>query len=259
MFYQAQHSLDSDLLKIEQGVDLTFPPHLHGSFECIAVTEGEMTVVVDKIQHRVAAGEALLVFPNQVHELITKGHSAHVLCIFSAQLVRAYANRVSGKLPNSAIFTPDPFYVARLKELFRQNDLLRAKGLLYSLCAEFDASTSYRDRGNEKKDLLASIFQFIERNYRADCSLEALSRATSYHAVYLSRYFKHYTALTYTDYVIHYRIKEASYILKNTNQKIIDVAYSCGFDSLRSFNRNFKNILKTTPGEYRKGTDAPPQ
>ncbi len=254
MLYESEHSLQGELLKVETGSDFSFPPHLHSSFELIAVTEGEMVITVDKMQYKLTQGEALLIFPNQVHALHTPQHSTHILSIFSSQLVHAYANSVLGKLPESHLFHPNPFYVEQLFLMRGCNDLLRIKGLLYSLCAEFDSVATYRARESEKRDLLFAIFQFVENNYSGDCSLAALAAHTSYHSVYLSRYFKQYIELTYTDYVNRYRINEAAYLLKNSEQKILNIAYDCGFDSLRSFNRSFKRIMGTTPSAYREAT-----
>lgn len=128
---------------------------------------------------------------------------------------------------------------------------MAVKGLLYSLCSEFGTSVSYHEREKTKENLLVKIFEFVENNYNKDCSLEALSAYTAYHSVYLSRYFKQCTGLTFTEHVNQYRIHEACYILKNSQQKILKIAYDCGFDSLRSFNRNFKKIIGMTPNEYR--------
>lgn len=251
MFYESENSLHSEIQKVETGTDFSFPAHLHSSFEFISVTEGEMLVTVDKIQYTLSPGQGLLIFPNQVHELYTPHHSCHILCIFSVQLVRAYSNVFAGKLPVSNLFSPAPFYVGRLAALRDSENILLAKGLLYSLCAEFDASAVYRQREKEKGDLLLRIFQYVEGNYNKGCSLAALAAHTSYHSVYLSRYFKQYTGLTFTDHVNRYRINEAAYILKNSQQKILDIAYECGFDSLRSFNRNFKKVMGMPPNEYR--------
>lgn len=251
MFYESQNSLHGDLLKIETGWDFDFPPHLHSSYEFITVTEGEMTVTVDKIQYSLVPGKGLLIFPNQVHDLRTPEHSRHILCIFSSQLVHAYSNSVLGKLPEDPVFSPDDFYVQQLFRVADDGRLLRIKGILYSLCAAFDEKAVYRPRGSEKKDLLLKIFQFVETHYSGSCSLEALAEHTSYHSVYLSRYFRQYTGLTYTDYVNRYRVNEAAYLLKNSQQKILNIAFDCGFDSLRSFNRSFKRIMRVTPSEYR--------
>ena len=254
MFYEAQNSQGSDFLKIETGSNFSFPPHLHGTFELISVTDGTMAVEIDKKEYILEKNEAVLVFPNQIHALRTNQKSSHILCIFSPHLVKAYSGVFFNKLPKDNRFSIDPTDVARLFELQNSQNLLQIKGLLYTLCAAFDAHALYVESKQKKEDLLFKIFRFVEENYEKDCSLSALAETSSYHSVYLSRYFKRSVGLSFTDYVNRYRINEASYALKNSSEKILDIAYNCGFDSLRTFNRNFKSIMGVTPQEYRKKT-----
>ena len=252
MLYESKHSIRSDLWKISKETNLSFAPHLHGCFEVVLLTEGEMFITVDGVRYPMHAGDAILIFPNQVHSFDTPEHSAHTLCIFSPNLVQAYASGVRDKLPQSNLFALNPFYAARISSLTNASEI-EIKGLLYSVCAEFDRTATYSDRHGDKENLLVQIFRFVEENYDKDCSLERLCAHTSYHYSYLSRYFKQCTTLSYTDYVIHYRIGEAQYLLKNTQKAILQIAFECGFDSLRTFNRNFKAITGITPAAYRDG------
>lgn len=253
MFYETKNSLEAELWKTESGTNFSFPLHFHGSFEIITVTEGEMQVTVDEKQYDLRRGSLVMVFPNQGHSLQTAEHSKHFLCIFSPRLIQRYSKSLLTKLPKNNMFTPDPFFYELL--LSTENkpcNEIALKGLLYSLCASLDESTEYFDKKGDIEGLLEKVFRFVDANYNKDCSLEALSADTSYHYVYLSRYFKRSTGLSFTEYVNRYRINEATYILKNSDKSILQVAYDCGFDSLRSFNRNFKRITGTTPAKYRE-------
>ena len=251
MFYESKNSLHPDLVKTETGIDFHFPPHLHGSFELITVTEGRMLVTVDKIQYSVMPGEALLIFPNQVHALSTPSHSRHFLCIFSPQIVQAYGKVFLSKIPVSNHFRPEPFYLAKLCILSSRESFLSVKGLLYSLCADFDRTAVYREQTTGTEDLLIRLFRFVEKNYQRDCSLTSLAKEISYHPAYLSRYFKECTGITFTQYVQEYRVNEACSLLRKTGRTVLQTAYDCGFDSLRSFNRNFMKITGLSPSEYR--------
>ena len=250
MFYQTHSSLVTERLKLENGIDFSFPLHLHSSYEFIVVTEGEMEVNVDKKVYTLHAEDALLIFPNQVHSLLTKNHSCHFLCIFSPKLVQAYTKLITSKVPFDNCFRPDFSLVERLASLTINDSIMNVKGTLYSICGCFDEGREYYERNAGDDELISSIFRFVENNFSGDCSLEALSKNTSYHYVYLSKYFKRCTGISFTDYVNRYRISEACYILQNSSQTILQTAYDCGFDSLRSFNRNFKNIMGTTPSLY---------
>ena len=253
MIYQSQHSLNCDYYKVEHSQNCGFPSHLHTSFEFIVILDGEMSVTVNHMQYLLTKGQALLIFPNQLHALQPGKHSEHLLCIFSPHLVKAYSAVFLNSLPKSNFFVPDRFYVDRLLSLKNDADPLLIKGILYSLCAEFNGTAEYVDNKSREDSLLLEIFSFVQANYMRDCSLSALAEHISYHAVYLSRYFKKCTGLTFSEYVNRCRVNEGAYALRNSQKKILDVAYDCGFESLRSFNRNFKAIMGTTPNRYRNG------
>lgn len=251
MFYEAKNYLTADTLKVERGTDFSFPSHLHGSFELIAVTEGAMTVTVDKTDYLLKKGKMLLIFPNQVHELKCCGNCSHILCIFSPKLVAAYAKRTISLIPQSNLFSPNSYLTDSFLSLSTDDSLIKIKGLLYSICAEFDSAASYAERGTDQDELLPVIFKFVEDSFSSDCTLKALAKSTSYSYEYLSKYFRDRTGITFTDYVCHYRINEACYILQNSEQSILQTSLECGFESLRSFNRNFKKALGITPSEYK--------
>ena len=228
-----------------------FPIHLHENFEFITVKDGEMTVTVNQNEYHLKKGDAVLIFPNQIHSLHTDVYSLDWICIFSPHLVAAYKNTFSKKLPQNNLFRPTQFYLDTLFSLTEDSDILKIKGVLYSICAEFDSTAKYVARMHENANLLMKIFRFVESNYAKECKLSTLANQIVYHEVYLSRYFKKCTGIDFSDYVNQYRINEGAYILRNSTRKIIDVAYDCGFNSLRTFNRNFKAIIGKTPSEYR--------
>ena len=251
MFYQSQHSFDADGIKLESGMDFNFPAHLHSSFEFITVTEGSMVVTIDKICYSLSKGSSILVFPNQVHEFLTPEHSRHLLCIFSPKLVKAYSSLFKENVPVNNMFKLDSFYMKKMNELWGEHSIIQMKGLLYSICGEFDKQAEYKKREEDKDELLAKIFSFVESNYSKSCSLTDLSEYTAYHYVYLSKYFKGCIGISFTDYVNRYRVNEACYRLRNNpDETILQIAYDCGFDSLRTFNRNFRKFMNITPSNY---------
>ncbi len=251
MFYQSQNSIENDVLKIESGVDFTFPSHLHNSFEMIFVTDGEMTVTVENKDYSLHKDDALLIFPHQIHSLHTAKKSRHWLCIFSPQFVRAFSSVYHHKIPVDNRFSSHSCSYELLTGLQNNDDILSIKGILYLLCSDFNRTATYVNRAGNSNEILMKIFNFVEKNYQTDASLTALSSQLSYSPVYLSRFFKQWVNISYTEYVIRYRVNEAAYQIQNSQDKLLDIAYTCGFSSLRSFNRCFKDIMRTTPSEYR--------
>ncbi len=252
MFYEFKHPVAADYFRVERGSNFDFPAHMHHCFEFLYVSEGEMCAEVDAESCTLHAGEGLLFFPNQIHSMHTETASVHILCLFSPDLVGSYAKKVSGKLPYSNYFRPTESLIRTLESMPADPNRYLLKGMLYRLCGEFDSAATYKDVPEASHVLLHDIFRFIEQNAHADCSLENLSRHVGYDYAYLSRYFHRKTGVPYNRYLNSYRISRACYLLKNSRMTVLEISSECGFNSLRTMNRNFLSETGMPPAEYRR-------
>lgn len=252
MLYQTQHSVLADKVTLEKGVNLDFPTHIHNSFELIIAKKGKIEITVAGKQYMAFGNECVLVFPNQLHEIKATDYAEHRILIFSPQLVRAYSKKFEAKVPKNNGFKLDDFYIDKITKLDDKKSMVELKGLLYSVCGEFDNGAEYIDFKGDGQNLLFKIFNFVSENYKGKCSLYELANETTYNYVYLSKHFSKNTGISYTEYVTRYRINEACYLLMNTNGTMLDIAYESGFDCLRSFNRSFKAIIGIPPSKYRR-------
>ncbi|MBS7262352.1 MAG: AraC family transcriptional regulator [Eubacteriales bacterium] len=255
MFYETRHLGSPDYLRKETGVDFSFPAHLHGCFEIVAVRSGQMTVTVDGKAGTLRAGDALMIFPNQIHSLSSE-KSEHVLCIFSPDLVSAYATKVSGKVPESAVFRPEPSLLTAMSALVPSSPVEVKKGVLYLLCAAFDAQAVYAERAAVNEKPLFGMFSFVEREYAENCTLRSAAAATGYDYSYLSRLFKRIVGIPFNTYVAIFRLSRACYLLENTDYPVLQCALESGYASVRSFNRHFQAHYGMTPVQYRRSFSA---
>ncbi|MBE7091412.1 MAG: AraC family transcriptional regulator [Clostridiales bacterium] len=251
MFYQYAHFGKNDYFLKEYGTDFSFPAHMHFSFECIVVTEGEMTVSVNGEEERLTEGEAVLIFPNRLHALTSHG-CRHMLCIFAPELISYFWEKVRNKTPDSYRFRPSKEILFALNGMNGEEDTTYKKGVLYLLCAEFDRERTYQTEDREERELLPAVFRYVESHYTENCTLGGVANAVGYEYGYLSRYFKKRTGVAFTEYLNHYRLNRACYYLTNTDKTVLDISLSVGYDSLRSFTRNFKKLFGITAVEYRK-------
>lgn len=249
MFYQLIHPASSDYFKMEWGINFNFPHHMHQCFEFIVSLEGKMTVFIGTTEYEIEEGEAVLIFPNQMHALASSNNK-HMLCIFSPKLIAAYYSKHAKNLPLNNKFYPPKSLIDVFETLNENTSFLQKKGWLYLLCDAFDSNAKYVDGNQNHKDLLQKILEFIESNYKEECSLEDLSVSIGYSYVYLSRYFKKMVGMSFTSYVNIYRLNFACYLMNNSNENIMNVAIESGYKSVRSFNRNFKNHFGISPNEF---------
>ena len=252
MFYELDHPIISDYFKRESSHNFSFPAHMHYCYELILVDEGEMIVTVNDVEYTLREGDAVMVFPSQIHSMETPHKSSHTLFIFSPDLVSAFTKMIGGKIPVDHRFVLSPVCRAMADETPQGADILQVKGFLYSVFAEFHKSASYMEADTDSRTLLFRIFRFIQKNYNGECSLEELSQSTGYDYSYLSRYFKRLAGISFNEYVNKVRISHACYLLTNDNMSIFELSEECGFKSLRSLNRNFLKVVGVTPTEYRR-------
>ena len=105
---------------------------------------------------------------------------------------------------------------------------------------------------SDTKSKLDSIINFIEKNYKEDLSRKGLASSVDLSPDFLSRNFKSYTNKKMNTFINELRIKNAAKQLIQTDLRIIDIAFTVGFESLSTFNRKFIEFMNITPTEYRK-------
>lgn len=68
---------------------------------------------------------------------------------------------------------------------------------------------------------------------------------------HINRTFQQYFHTTPTEYITTLRLQRAARQLQMTDERILDIAFGCGFNNISYFNRCFKKHYGTTPQQYR--------
>ena len=72
-----------------------------------------------------------------------------------------------------------------------------------------------------------------------------------YSESYFSRYFKNIFGVTFSQYMNAIKTSDAMLLLRgNPDLTITQVAGYCGFNSIRHFNRVFKNLTGSSPSDF---------
>lgn len=102
-------------------------------------------------------------------------------------------------------------------------------------------------------DYLNKMIDYIENNLDNEINFNKLSKITNTNKFILERIFMFLTDMTITEYIKKRRLSRAFEDIRNTNAKIIDIAFKYQYNSAVSFNRAFKQLFNMTPTECRKG------
>ncbi len=95
---------------------------------------------------------------------------------------------------------------------------------------------------------------YIENNLCNSITLKQLSNAAGYSPWHAARLFKEVTKKTPFDYIRALRLSKAAIILRDKDEKVLDVALDFVFDSHEGFTRAFSKEFGMTPRKYIKNT-----
>lgn len=228
--------------------NISFPLHFHRAFELIIVEKGEMVITIEDIEYKLGKNEAVFVFPNQLHKLHTVSASTSKVIIFSPELIGHFYSSYKGFIPEA-----NKIYLNSIPVENEVNAIYAQKSFLYSICDEFIKNMTFSPvKVSSKRKIIQNMLLFIDEHFHTECTLKDVAKAIQYDYAYLSKLFYHYTNLTFTNYVNKYRITQASYLLESTEDTISEIAMKCGYKTLRTFNRNFKEYKHLSPSAYRE-------
>ena len=69
---------------------------------------------------------------------------------------------------------------------------------------------------------------------------------------YISHLFAYRIHQSFPDYVNALRLNEAIHLMHHAGRTLSDISATCGFSSIRTFNRAFLKKYGITPSQYRK-------
>ncbi|MGO4294978.1 AraC family transcriptional regulator [Chitinophaga sp. RAB17] len=101
-------------------------------------------------------------------------------------------------------------------------------------------------------DNINQIYTYTFNNFQQKITLKDVATAANVSPNSFCRYFKSRTLKTYWQFLLEIRIGYACRLLIENNLSVSQIGYTCGFNNLSNFNRQFKIITKKTPLQYMK-------
>lgn len=223
----------------------------------VTVREGDLVVLGDGVLH---GGEP----KNAVYDCIVLDPYALLMHIAPC---KAALKPVSGRtmlIENGAI-AAEPEFLSALERLYGavregvDGNELRIIGALFEI---FHHLTRHADkalaldssRAGVKAEQLKPALEYIENNYASRISLDTLARLTGLSPKYFCRCFRAIVHRSPIEYLNHYRIECASFLLTTTDMSVAEIAQRCGYNDSSFFIKQFKRYKNTTPFQYRAET-----
>ncbi len=142
-----------------------------------------------------------------------------------------------------------------LDSIYKDIDTMRSKDdynniieRINNICSDPSGEVDYNCRNYVVEDMVT----FMKENFSDEISLELFSEKYRLSPIYLSKLFKDFKGVNYTDYLNEIRMEKALDFLLNTDIKVKDISTKIGYKDPNAFIRAFKNNYGISPGKYRR-------
>jgi len=255
LYYESIHSSGHDVFRCFVAHNIECGAHFHRAYEMAFVQQGAISAVLGEKSYTLRKGACILLLPDEIHAYQPCGDEASciVVCIFSSDFVEGVNAMAKGKSLENPVFFIDERARGYLLDTLLSPDAthLQRKACLYVACAEALRGTALVERDGAEQTLLYKIMTYVQNNFAQNVTLRDVAYQFGYDYSYLSRYLNKYLHMSFSDFLNNCRVSRAAELLRDQTMRISEISRVCGYDSTRTFNRNFMRIYKQTPREYR--------
>lgn len=254
-------------------------PHWHDHYEILLIERGTGTQQVGPHVFRFFEGDILPIPCGAVHSTYTDSScdndilvitfhrdlpAAGILHVPECQVLDAFFDEIQPPLALHPKDDPDGRFHALLRELAAEWQtetsgrelMIRARllewiVLMVRWCESHGQPVLHR-ADLRTKETLRQTFDRIDREFALEFHVADAANAACLSVSQFERLFKAHTGQTFLHYLNRYRIRKACECFASGNT-LTEIAYSCGFGSLATFTRVFRQVKGVAPSVLRKG------
>ena len=249
--------------------------HWHTELEFIYIESGTVTFWIGEDQFKLSEGDGIFINTKVLHRLYSPSKALIPNFVFMPSFIAACDSFIYQKyiLPvissslSFLIFHKEVCWQARaltvMQQIISAQDSAASKelitvSLLQNLWQEIfeNADIPYpeehKDHSSSSQARLQLMMQFIHLNYSQNISLDDIAREAMVSKSTALNLFRKYLHITPVNYLINYRLKQASQLLSKTEKKIHLISSETGFHNVEYFCKIFKKRYNFTPTEYRE-------
>ena len=260
MLANHEHRLypDHSLVWVGKYRNLKNISHWHFDHEIAVCESGEAQISLNQETYTLRKGQCIYLRGQSVHSILSAPGATLYVSLFSEELIRRITDNYCLVNP---VFT-DELRVSETLERIRTDGFKKERfygeisnALMQQLIAEIFSSLEIKE---EAVSTSAATERYKKLLYDIDENAGEynFSRAVEYmnmSEAYFSRFFKKISGMTFSMYLNHIRVNKAIDLIQNTEMSMTEIAMNCGFETIRNFNRVFKQITGYSPRELPDG------
>lgn len=227
--------------------------HWHMEHELIACREGSAQVMLDDTMFNITQQQCIFCHSGCVHYISASPDSLLLVCLFDEKMYDPITSPFALENP---VFEDRYGILPKLSEIRHelQNQPIffecRTEAMIGEILVDVFRGEPLRKAQWQFSDVITrykQLLNHIDLEYEHITYQNAVQFMNMSDA-YFSRYFKRQAGMTFSQYLNVVRIEKAVQLLDSApTMKITDVMLRCGFNTIRSFNRVFREVTGFTP------------
>lgn len=227
--------------------------HWHMEHELIACREGSAQVMLDDTMFNITQQQCIFCHSGRVHYISASPDSVLLVCLFDEKMYDPITSPFALENP---VFEDRYGILPKLSEIRHelQNQPIffecRTEAMIGEILVDVFRGEPLRKAQWQFSDVITrykQLLNYIDLEYEHITYQNAVQFMNMSDA-YFSRYFKRQAGMTFSQYLNVVRIEKAVQLLDSApTMKITDVMLRCGFNTIRSFNRVFREVTGFTP------------
>ena len=230
-----------------------FHAHFHSTIELVYVENGVLSVMQDGVTTLVPAGHLIVNSSYVVHSYATPESSRIIVCTVPLSAVPPLRSQLS-----RSRFAKSIVDVRSMKECKRiltmmadpahEHNIIFLHALAQALLAFLvDRIGLIENTADDESDLIKRILIHLQEHAADSINVTQVASHFGYSAGRFSHIFNERIGCSFTRYVNNLRCYNAKRMLAESDLPLIDVATACGFSSIRTFHRVYKDFTGETP------------
>ncbi len=230
-------------------------PHYHSDYELVYVNEGKAAITVQEKIFNLSSGECVFIHGDEIHDIRSDGSA--VVTVLKAK--RKYlegifvSRRLASPRISAARDTENALreIEAELKSCAEHGDIMADSIAMRLFITIIRREQTVRDESSSLgKQGANELYNEISRKISAEYSTVTFKEAAKYmhfSEPYFSKVFRRIFGMTFTRYLSTVRVAAAIERIREGGMSMTEISASCGFGTIRNFNRVFKELTGFSP------------
>lgn len=261
----------------------SYPLHFHDEAEIIYITKGSAKITVWSNTYHAQEGDIIILMPHTIHSIEQLGSNYaeyfnivfHFFLLEKSEETTCYEKYLKPFLTHeksvncyerkgtklNTILTPLLLSLIENRRNSYTTCEYLVKSNLFMIMHHLNQASINTDKNEAliqlTYDKLKTALYHVQNSYAQNITIKKVSALCGFSESHFMKLFKELTGMSFTAYLINYRLELSAKQLIETDQKIIDIAANCGFHNHSYFTRSFLKKYGLTPAKYRQANSLP--